>query len=483
MIKQTVAALALLTAGTSLPATADTTSWISQIGGKGAEVVAAVVETSDQRVCATGTFWSTAEFGAGEHAVKLHTPEAEDIFVACYQANGDLHYAKRFGASRGDVPRALTALPNGDVLVAGLFTDTFGLDKSSQLNSNGNAEMFLMRLDQQGEVVWSKQFGGKLADSPRALAVSAQGEIVMVGSFEGLMTYKVGERVPKVNSAGARDAVVMKLDKNGNALWAERFGGNGYDVASAVALRKDGSIIVAGTFQNEVKVDSTALESRGFRDVYVQALDANGKNLWVQQFGGVHQDNVAGVVVDQQNRIHIAGDFHKTMTFTPTKELISAGSTDVYVARLSASGELEQAQRFGGTQIDQVYAMSLADNDGLLLAGHYQGTTDIDPDESVVKLHSPSANNSSGYVLALDANGKHIGSQTLGGLGVEMALGVSPRSNGDIAIVGLFNNDFDVSPHTTLERRGKTDIYVLSLTLPVVASLENDQPNLTGSIH
>ena len=161
------ALLAFATTG-SPAGTAHAETWLKQIGGRGADVVYAVAETSDGRLCASGTAWTGSQLGEGDEAIVLESAAAQQVFVACYHENGSVAFARPLAAGRGNVPRAMAALPGGDLLVTGL-----------RETSDGNADAFVVRIDQHGEEVWSQAYGGALADSGNALSVGGNGEIYL----------------------------------------------------------------------------------------------------------------------------------------------------------------------------------------------------------------------------------------------------------------------------------------------------------------
>lgn len=437
--------------------------WLGHIGGRGAEVIFDVAETPDRSVCTTGTFWSSAQFGDGEHAVTLSTPEPQDMFVACYAPDGRLRFARNFGAGRSDEPRAIGALPNGDLVITGLFSGRIGLEKAGTLSAQGGADIFVMRMTGTGEVLWSRQFGGKFADGANALATTPDGNILLAGSFEHAMLVPRGNTLTAIDSAGKRDAVVMKLDGDGNVMWATQIGGTGYDEANAISARHDGGVLVAGTFRNTITVAQDTLTSRGFKDVFVTALDAEGLTLWTKHLGGKQQDTVQGIVEDANRIVTVAGDFQNEMTLPDESTLLSAGGTDVYIARFDRSGDFQRATSFGGQYTDQLFALASAHDGGVLLCGHYQGAADVAPGPETVRLPTPSPANSSAFLVELDASGHHRRATMIGGVGMEMALGMSALADGGVAVVGLFNKDLSVSELESLNNRGKTDAFLAHL--------------------
>jgi hypothetical protein len=447
--------------------------WVNQIGGRGADVAYALTETIDGRLCAAGTAWTGSRVGNEDGGVLLATDDAQQVFVACYQESGELDFVRPIAAGRGDAPRDIIAVADGDVVLTGL-----------RESADGDADAFVSRFDSRGNELWTRIYGDSAADSGNALAVGRDGAIYLAAGFEGSLTWPDGKRLAKMASAGSRDAAVIRLESDGTIAWAQRFGGKGFDEATVVAARRDGGVLVGGTFRGTATVDGRQFKSRGFRDVIVVSLDADGATQWAVQLGGPSQDTIEGIAQDSRGHIVVAGNFHKKITLSTEHELHSAGSTDVFIARLDPTGNVAHATSVGGKLTDQVFDLTVDDYDRVVLAGHYQGTTDLAPGPQVVTMEAPSPGNSSGFVLVLDADSVYLGSQPIAGNGMEMVLGVQTLHDGNLGLTGLFNRDLGLTgAGAPLDARGKTDVFVARIARPGRASNARTNHQRHGEPH
>lgn len=477
---------AALVMGNLASGAASANNWMAQIGGLGAEVVFDLTETSDGRLCATGTFSNDTLFGAADHQVTLHADTIQDIYVACYANDGKLETAVQFGADISDQPRAIAALPDGDILITGYFLNRFGAGKSGTLVAEGGADIFLTRLDRNGEEVWSRKFGGSFADNGNALAVTADGDILLAGNFQDAITYKSGDEIHEITSAGSRDAFVFRLNDDGEILWAESFGGKGRDEASRVVAADDGSIIIAGTFEDTAMVGRSTgkMTSRGGTDAFLIAFSAEGQLAWSRQIGSANREYVSGLVTDGQGNLFLSGNFLDTLILPDGSDLRSAGSTDAFLLRFGSDGEQHWARRIGGDEIDESFDLAITEGRELLMSGHFQGDIEIPVANAKVLLRSSGKGNPDGFIMTFDTNGNHGQAITAAGDGVETLFAVAALRGGGIAAAGFFNKEVSIVADglVKLTKRGKTDVFLARMKRELTRSGTGAAARLDGEL-
>ena len=439
-------------------------NWMAHIGGTGAEVVFDLVETADGRLCATGTFSESAIFGDGEREITLQADLIQDLYLVCYTHDGKLETAIQFGADISDQPRAIGSFANGDILLTGYFLNRLGAGKSATLKADGGADIFLTRLNRKGEEVWSRKFGGSFADNGNALAITPDGDILLAGNFQDVITYDIAGETHKITSAGSRDAFVFRLDGEGNILWAESFGGTGRDEANRVVAGKDGSVVIAGTFEDTAMVGqrTAKMTSHGYADAFLIAFDANGEVRWSRQIAGSNREYVSGLVADSVGNLFLSGNFLDELQLPDGRSLTSQGSADIFLLRFNAEGDQQWARRVGGIDNDESFDLAITPGRELLLSGHFQGEIDIPVDDASVVLQSSGTGNPDGFILTFDTNGKHGHAITAAGDGVETMFAVAALQGGGIASAGFFNKEVAIVEDglVKLEKRGKTDVFL-----------------------
>src|SRR5262245_39143973 len=155
-------------------------------------------------------------------------------------AKGDAIWARRgdgLGASR-----AVAAHKDGSIALVGVFRDTIDFG-AGPMTSAGENDMFVARLDANGNCMWSRSFGGPQDDAANSVAIDAAGDVILTGGFQGNL--QVGSDI--LTNAGSYDTPLIKLDGQGNPVWVLRFGGPGFDVAWSIAVNPGGSIALLGS--------------------------------------------------------------------------------------------------------------------------------------------------------------------------------------------------------------------------------------------
>ncbi len=217
----------------------------------------------------------TTSFGTGNN----------DFLVLKLDSGGDIVWSKTYDGGIDDWAKYIFPLNDGldGYIVAG-YTSSFGV---------GFAYDFLIiRLDASGNVIWAKTYGGSGSEEVYSIYSSGDGGFIVAGSTDSF-------------GAGSCDFLVIKLDSNGNLIWAKTYGGNGCDVAVSISLTGDGGYIVAGYTNSFGAGDDNSL---------VIKLDSNG-NI----DGDCH-----GYLEDHTNDV-IVRDVHSSVTTQDHTDDIATG--------------------------------------------------------------------------------------------------------------------------------------------------------------
>ena len=216
----------------------------------------------------------------------------QDMWVLRLDGSGNVVWDRTFGGGEDDWATSVVALADGGLAVAGLTAS----------KGAGNADMWVLRLDGSGNVVWDRTFGGSENDWASSVVALADGGLAVAGHTES-------------KGAGDADMWVLRLDGSGNVVWERTFGGGESDEAGSVVALADGGLAVAG---------STRSKGAGTRDMWVLRLDGSGNVLWDRTFGGGLSDWASSVVALADGGLAVAGG-------TESK---GAGKFDVWVLRL-----------------------------------------------------------------------------------------------------------------------------------------------------
>ncbi|HEY5952129.1 MAG TPA: SBBP repeat-containing protein [Kofleriaceae bacterium] len=309
-----------------------------------------------------------------------------------------------------------------------------------------------------GKPVWQAGFGGLGIDSPRGIAVGADGSVYICGYIEGETDF--GGTVGKKKSAGKSDAFVAKLGPDGKIAWAQVFGAAREDSANAIAVRGD-KIVVAGVFLDEIKIGSFTKKSSGSDDLFIAAFDKDGNADWLWTGGGIDSDGVNTIAAMPDGGWVIGGSFTDAVDITAgakSSSMKSKGGTDAILIKLAAGGDTEWVKQFGGRYDDSVMHVAVDANSNIYVQGVFKDIANWGGKD--LKAGGGSDND---VVLAkYDVNGDHVWSQRFGNAFNEVAGGVAVDPAGNVTMVGSFENKGSISfgekdDHVSL---GEADVYV-----------------------
>ena len=249
------------------------------------------------------------------------------------------------------------------------------------------------------------------------------------------------------------------------------FGGVGNEFSESTVVDSTGNIYTTGRFASTVDFDpgvgTSNLTSAGSSDVFVSKLDASGNLLWAKSFGAAAADAGLSIAVDSTGNVYTTGFFASTVDFDPgagTSNLTSAGSSDVFISKLDASGNLVFAKRFGGSISDLGYSIAVDSTGNIYTTGFFQDTVDFDPSAGTTNLTT--AGLSDVFISKLDASGNLVFAKRFGAAEADAGRSIALDSTGNIYTAGYFEQtvDFDPSAGTTnLTSAGRSDVFVSKL--------------------
>ncbi|MFA5782131.1 MAG: SBBP repeat-containing protein, partial [Bacteroidales bacterium] len=244
--------------------------WAKSAGGSSSDFANSVaVDTSGNTYVAGLFFSSTLSFGS----TTLTNAGGIDIFLAKYDANGNVLWAKSAGGVDYDDAYSVAADASGNIYVAGVFSSPTLSFGSTTLTNAGGYDIFLTKYDAGGNVLWAKSAGGTGNDLAYSVAVDTSGNIYVAGYFRS-PTIAFG--ITTLTNAGSRDIFLAKYDAAGNVFWAKSAGGTDYDEANSVAVNASGNIYVAGVFRSPtITFGSTTLTNASLDDIFLAKLGSD----------------------------------------------------------------------------------------------------------------------------------------------------------------------------------------------------------------
>jgi len=387
----------------------------------------------------------------------------------------DFDLAKAMGGTSSDEGYSITTDASGNVYTTGYFQGTADFDPSSgttNLTSAGNKDIFIQKLDASGNLLWAKAIGGTSYDYGISITTDASGNVYTTGFFAKTADFDPSSGTTTLTSAGSYDIFIQKLDASGNFVRAKAMGGTSYDEGYSITTDSSGNVYTTGYFQGTADFDPSAgttnLTSAGSNDIFIQKLDASGNFVWAKAMGGTSFDFGRSISTDAYGNVYTTGTFLGTAVFDPsatgTTNLTSAGSVDIFIQKLDASGNLLWAKAMGGTSDDFCVSITTDASGNVYTTGYFEETADFDPSAGTTNLTS--AGEYDIFIQKLDASGNLLWAKAMGGTSYDEGWSITTDASGNVYTTGSFQGtaDFDPSSGTTnLTSAGGYDIFIQKL--------------------
>jgi hypothetical protein len=292
---------------------------VGDLGGTADDIAYGVAATSDGGCIVVGSTASNDISVSSNHG-------GTDCWVVRFDSHGNVLWKETIGGSLNDVGNGVLVTADGYVIVGSTYSND-GDIKSSY--SGGDA--WVVKLDLNGNIQWSKTYGGSSADLFNAITATADGGYAVAGLT---MSQPSTGNVQGIEKGGT-DVWIVKLDASGGIIWQQRFGGSAYDGATSIVATSDGYTVAGYTYSADGDVESNA----GGLDAWVIKLALNGVKQWAQTYGTPKNDWAYGLVATDNGGYVLAGY---------TLNTPSGAGSDLWVWELNSNRKVLWQNIYGG---------------------------------------------------------------------------------------------------------------------------------------
>jgi len=336
-------------------------------------------------------------------------------------------------------------------------------------------DVFIQKLDSNGNFVWAKSFGSYDWDSGSSLTIDIDGNIYATGYFFGFVDFDPSFNEYFINSAGLNDIYILKLNSSGDFIWAKSIGGECSDAGQSIYADNNGYIYLTGSFCDSVDFNPgldeyflTGIPSNS--TIYVLKLDINGDFIWAKSLGvGILTCSGSGtsIITDTFGNIYTTGNYAGSGNFNPNGEynLNWVGNTDIFVSKLDSNGNFIWAKSIGGINGDVAKKINTDNSSNVYIAGYfYQDSPDFDPDLGTHYLISHGQHE--GFILKLNIDGNLDWVYSFGDTLSDDICSVNFDSFNNIYVLGNFSGYVDFNPSSginSITSSGESDLFLLKL--------------------
>lgn len=394
--------------------------WANGAGGSSSDRGRAIATDTAGNCYVTGTFIGTVNFGT----TSLTSSGSDDIFIAKLDTFGNWIWVKRAGGADVDAGYGIATDATGNCYITGYFQGTAAFGGNS-LVSSGASDIFIAKLDTNGNWLWANKAGGTGTDIGNAISTDADGNCFAAGYYQGTATFGDSSHT----SNGSYDVFIAGVDTNGNWLWAKSAGGSSTDAAYGISSDADGNCYVTGSFMGTAAFGVNNLSSIGSSDIFIAKLDSDSDWQWTIRAGGTGSDTGNGIATDISGNCYVIGSFSATADFGSTS-LTSAGGAEIIITKLDPNGNWLWAKKAGGTGADTGYGVATDASGNCYITGFFSGTAAF----GETNLTSSGANEI--FSSKLDTEGNWLWANRAGGSSLDIGYAIASDPSGNCYITG-----------------------------------------------
>ncbi len=413
-------------------------------------ITATVIKTTpDGYIYTLGSFDYLANFDNGLSNTSLNSVGTYDAFLIKYDTSGNFIWVKRVAGPDRDQFTCMDIDAAGNIYLAGSYNDSADFDPgagSAFLHSNGEDDIFIMKLDQNGNYVWSKSLGGVEDDYAGVLQLDQNGHLFLTGNFQKTVDFDPGLGVSNLTAATAgtgTDIYVLRLDTAGNFISVKQVTELGQlsDYVADFKLDHFGNYYLVGNYY------------LGGSNSFVLKYDSTNNLIWANGYGGGSSGSAYQIEIFQDSLIYIAGFLTGTTDFTPnsstsTKLTAWASSTDGYLLKLDTAGSFRWVKQIAGLRDVRAVSIALESGGDIFLSGTYKGTVYLDSLNAPLRLLNNGLSTKNDIFIAkYDQSGHALLAKRISGPGEDFVRKIYPTTSHGFYMTGRYNSsnaDFDI---------------------------------------
>ncbi len=378
--------------------------WARQVGGSSnSDAGNDIAVDGTGNVYVTGYFNATANFDPLGFYTVTATGSASDIYVLKLTPSGTFAWVVTFGNNNYEDSFGITTDASGNILVTGRFDGVVDFDPGPgvvNLTSVAGNDIFVIKLNPAGNLIWARQFGGTGGETSCDIATDNAGNVYTTGYFTSTPDFDPGPGTFTLSTNAVIDDIfVSKLDASGNFVWAKQMGSwNDGDNGFGIDVDPEGNVYTTGYFYTtstpadfDPGPGTFTMNSAGSSDVFMSKLDPSGNFIWAKKIGSSLQDYCFGLDVDVMGNLHIAGYVQGGLDFDPSPAsyiLFGMGNYDAYAAKYDTDGNFIYAGFVGSSASEYAHNIALNPSGQMHVIGDYYSTGDFNPDAGVFNLTS-----------------------------------------------------------------------------------------------
>lgn len=372
----------------------------------------------------------------------------EDYWIIKADANGNIEWQRTIGGEYPDDLQQVVVTSDGGYLLGGFSYSNASEHKSE--NSQGYTDMWIVKLDADGNILWDNTIGGICEDQPMSMQETQDQGFILGGYSCSSVSGDIVENV-----LGFYDAWVVKVNSTGNIEWQRMLGGTGSDVLLCVKQTLDGGYILGINSESGISGEKTEANI-GATDMWIVKLDPDGEIEWQNTMGGNIDDVPVDILPLQGGGYWVAG--YSDSDASGDKSEPNWGYTDIWLIKLDDLGGIVWENTIGGIGYDWPCNILQLNNGSFVIGAESGSPVSLDKTEPLMGIFGEDVDY---WVMGLDPESNILWQKVLGGTNLENLEKIRLTPEGDYLLAGRSYSG--VSGNKTEDSRGLADFWVVKL--------------------
>ena len=338
--------------------------WLINSTGEDWDVVCDMITDKDGFTYLVGNFTASTKFSED---IKQLTGD-DNTFIAKFNAKGENVWLRQINSTEYCHIASISIDLSGSIYVCGNFKGEIDTGEQTLISSKSK-NAFIIKMDNEGDLVWSKQINGNFSNNKLFLKNDSEDNLIFAGSFTGTLIIDSTTYQSKYFT----DIFIAKFNNKSEFVTSKVFEGSANDLINDIAINKKNEIFLTGSFENELIISDIVLESQGRKDAFLIKLDTNFQVVFSKQIAGIYDDYGQNISIDSEDNILLAGSFSDKIQLSEKDTIVSNGLLDVFLIKYDKNCKIIWAENFGGFANDYLSSMAINNSDNIYLTGTYRG--------------------------------------------------------------------------------------------------------------
>ncbi|OFY36137.1 MAG: hypothetical protein A2W91_04955 [Bacteroidetes bacterium GWF2_38_335] len=320
------------------------TIWTKCYGGSNYDDAYSIQQTTDGGYIVGGNSRSNNGDVHGNHGLY-------DIWILKLNEFGDTLWSKCYGGSSEEHAESIQQTTDGGFIIAG-YSGSIDGDVNE---NNGLSDVWILKLNEYGDALWSKSYGGSDFDYSYSIQQTTDGGYIVAGLSESNDGDVNGNH-------GTRDIWVLKLNEYGDTTWTRCYGGSYWEETNSIQQTSDGGYIVAGSSYSN---DGDLNNNNGLSDYWILKLNEFGDTIWTKSYGGSNDDYSYSIQQTTDGGYIVAGYSNSN----DGDVFGNHGNNDYWVLKLDEYGDTLWTKCYGGSGSEKTESLQKTTDGGSIIVG------------------------------------------------------------------------------------------------------------------